>query len=144
MTTQAEVTSTPVERDLLPAHQKVVAGDRCPRCDTRLFMHYDEPRCSICGYHDYSHRPVRRLAGVLRQTVCYSGNHCYLVGRQIAIEIHRNLVTKRGLRRLVVLCPFDGCGYHMFTVAQSTKEYVCHNRHKVMLIFDEGAVVGWE
>ena len=54
------------------------------------------------------------------------------------------MVARGGLRRLVVRCPFDGCGYPMVTVPQNTKYYVCDDRHKVKLIFDEDAVVGWK
>jgi len=122
----------------------------CPRCESGMVAVNDELDCMICGYVDYSWKPVstqpRRVkrGDNVRFRLPYIGDFQSMKGNFISVRLDRT-TTKQ---RLDVNCPFCSDGMEQTSLTCSGKgvreeRYICSQKHRVNLMRDCDGGLGW-
>ena len=122
----------------------------CPRCESDLVAVYDELDCLICGYVDYSWKPVsmqpQRVdkGDNVRFRLPYIGDFQSMKGNFISVRLDRT-TTKQPLE---VSCPFCGIKMEQTSLTCSgngarVERFICSQRHRVNLIRDCDGGLGW-
>ena len=137
-----------------PAIVSIGARNRdlvCPRCESPLYLNYDEPQCIQCGYVDYryvppdAHKKKRSLVSMgTRFVLRYRGMAKALSDTLAHVQVRR----RRNKVIFLISCPF--CNSEMTLAAVSGKRremreemYKCRSGHRIALLPSLNGMLGW-
>jgi len=131
--------------------------DSCPRCNSPLRDDYDEPKCWVCGWADYSVSKTVKSNGILSKGATfylrYVGDYPLLkdrlitatfrkIGKTAKPELKHGIYTVNTPRAECLIpdtCPF--CEGVMLRASLSGKDahkgamrFICGNGHRIYLV----------
>lgn len=134
-----------------PSGPKQAGATSCLRCGSRMYKDYDDLKCVVCGYADYSYmnghgqRTTNVVSSATRFVLRYVGDSDTLC----EILAHARLVRLNNRAVYALTCPF--CSQEMERSSLSGKRpnvreerFKCDVGHRVSLIPGRNGNLGWK
>lgn len=133
----------------------------CPRCREVLRVYYDEAKCAMCGYVDYSYKPPNgRAKHWMESGTTYMVRYCGAFANlkdvvlRVKVEKRPRSPESRGPTHsldTVPDCPFCGLDMAQLSVsgagnyrARTESRYGCPQGHRITCEGARDGITGWK